>query len=71
MLSQGNCRGPDGILENIRLVNVGKVEPSLGPNIFSSEIVVGIRELMPKMRHAPVGVLGMVIIKASWVPWSV
>ena len=61
----------DGIHKCIRLVNVGEVKLSLGPNILSGEITVGIRELMPKMRHGPVGILGAVVIKAAWVPWGV
>ena len=59
------------IFKNIKLVNVSKAGPSLGPNTFSSEVAVRIQELMPEMWHMPVGVLGVVVIKTAWIPWGI
>ena len=61
----------NSIFKNIKLVNVSKAGPSLGPNTFSSEIAVRIWELMPKMWHMLVRVLGAVVIKTAWVSWGV
>ena len=60
-----------GILKNIGIVDVVKVVPSLGPNTFASEVIVRVRETMPKMRHVLVGILGVVVIEMAWVPWCV
>ena len=60
----------EGILEDIKFVNVVEVKLSLGPNALISEVTVGIRESIPKVRHVLVGVL-TVIVKATRIPWGI
>ena len=61
----------EGILEDIKFVNVVEVKLSLGPNALISEVTVGIRESIPKVRHVLIGVLSTVIVEATWIPWGI
>ena len=62
----------DGILEDVKMVDIVEVHLGLGPNALTSEVAIRIGKLVPKVRHMSVGVPSrVVIIEATRVPWGI